>query len=100
MERKMYKWVSVKEAYNRIYREAHFVPTSNMKNNPDSKSYIEQEARKRALAHLDGYDRFQVDSCVKRVKECCPGVSLGDSAALQIIEHLGIFLAEAERENE
>jgi len=94
----MFKWVNVKEAYDRVYREAHFVPSSNFKNDPNSKPMLEQEARKRALAHLDGFDRHQVEGCVKRLKECCPGVYLGDNAALQIIEHLGIFLSEAEHE--
>ena len=92
------KLVNVKEVYDRVYREAGFIPVTTKKNDPNSKPYIEQEARKRALAHLEGYDRFQIDSCIKRMKECCPGVYLGDSAALQIIEHLGIFLSEAEHE--
>lgn len=92
------RWINVKESFDRVYREAGFIPTSNLRNDPDSKAYIEQEARKRALAHLEGYDRFQIDSCIKRMKECCPGVYLGDNAALQILEHLGIFLAEAEHE--
>ena len=91
------KWISVKEAYDRVYRKAGFVPTSNLKNDPNSKSNLEQEARKRALSKLDGKDRVVIDSCVKRMKECCPGVYLGDSAALQILERIGIFLAEAER---
>ena len=93
----MFKWVNVKEAYDRVYREAGFIPVTTKKNDPNSKPYIEQEARKRALAHLEPEDRMQVNSCVKRLKECCPGVYLGDSAALQIIEHIGIFLSEVER---
>ena len=88
---------SVKEAYDRVYRKAGFQPSSNLKGDPNSKTYLEAEARNHALTKLDGQDRRQVDSCVKRLKECCPGVYLGDSAALQIIEHIGIFLAEAER---
>ena len=91
------KWISVKEAYDRVYRKAGFQPSSNLKNDPNSKPMLEQEARKRALSKLDGRDRVMIDSCVKRMKECCPGVYLGDSAALQILEHIGIFLAEAER---
>lgn len=91
------KWISVKEAYDRVYRKAGFVPSSNLKNDPNSKPMLEQEARKKALGSLDSEDRMQVNSCVKRLKECCPGVYLGDSAALQILEHIGIFLAEAER---
>ena len=91
------KWVSVKEAYDRVYRKAGFQPSSNMKNDPNSKPMLEQEARNHALSKLEPEDRYNVNSCVKRLKECCPGVALGDSAALQIIEHLGIFLAEAER---
>ena len=91
------KWVSVKEAYNREYRKANYVPSSNMANDPNSKTYLENEARKKALANLNNYDSYNVNSCVKRLKECCIGVSLGDAAALQIIEHIGIFLNEAER---
>ena len=93
----MFKWVNVKEAYDRMYREAVFIPVTTKKNDPNSKPYIEQEARKRALAHLEPEDRMQVNSCVKRLKECCPGVYLGDSEALQILEHIGIFLSEVER---
>ena len=91
------KWVSVKEAYNREYRMVNYVPSSNMANDQNSKTYLENEARKKVLGSLDSEDRYNVNSCVKRLKECCIGVSLGDAAALQIIEHIGVFLAEAER---
>ena len=91
------KWINVKEAYDRVYRKAGFVPTSNLKNDPNSKSNLEAEARNHALSKLEPEDRYNVNSCVKRLKECCPGVYLGDSAALQILEHLGIFLSEVER---
>ena len=93
----MEKWVSVKDAFDRVYKQSGFIPQSKIPNDPESKVMLEQESRKRALAHLDPADRRQVESCMKRLKETCPGVSLGDSAALQIIEHLGIFFAEAER---
>ena len=89
--------VNVKEAYDRVYRMAGWKPSSNASNDPNSKANIETVARKRALAHLEGPDRRQVESCVKRLKECCVGVMLGDSAALQILEHLGVFLMQAER---
>ena len=91
------RWISVKEAYDREYRRANYVPSSNMANDPNSKTYLENEARKKALTDLNSYDRYNVNSCVKRLKECCIGVSLGDAAALQVIEHIGIFLNEAER---
>lgn len=91
------KNITVKEAYDRIYREAGFIPTSNMSNDPNSKTSIEQESRRRALSALDLQDRQNVNSCVTRMKECCRGVYLGDSAALQILEHIGVFLAEVER---
>ncbi|MBQ6508056.1 MAG: hypothetical protein IJI07_01160 [Flexilinea sp.] len=91
------KNVYVKEAYDRIYREAGFIPTSNMSNDPNSKAAIEQDSRRRALSGLDPKDRVTVVDCVKRMKECCQGVYLGDAAALQILEHIGVFLFEAER---
>jgi len=87
----------VKDAFERVYREEGFIPTSKVSNDPESKVMLEQEARKRALAHLDGKDRAVIESCVKRLKECCPHVSLGDSAALQILEHIGILFSEASR---
>ena len=93
----MNKWISVKEAFDREYRRTGYVPSSNMVNDPNSKAYIENSARKKALMDLDSYDRTNVNSCVKRLKECCQHVSLGDAAALQILEHIGIFLNEAER---
>ena len=84
----------VKEAFDRIYREEGYVPSSNLKSDPNSKPLLEQESRKRALAHLDLHDRIVIESCIDRLKECCPGVALGDSAALMILEHIGIFLSE------
>lgn len=85
----------VKDAFDRVYREEGFVASSRLKSDPNSKPLLEQEARKRALAHLDPHDRIVIDSCVKRLKECRPGVYLGDSAALMILQHIGIFLSEA-----
>jgi len=93
----MDRWVNVKEAFDRVYKECSCVPTSKASNDPESKVMLEQESRKRALAHLEPHDRYEVESCVKRLRECCRGVMLGDSAALQIIEHLGIFFSEAAR---
>ena len=93
----MEKWVSVKDAFDRVYKQEKFIPTSKVSNDPDSKPMLEQESRKRALAHLDIQDRLVVMDCVKRLKETCPGVMLGDSAALQILEHIGVFLMQAER---
>ena len=87
----------VKDAFDRVYREEGFVPTSKAHNDPESKTMLEQEARKRALAHLSVKDRVVIDSCVKRMKEACVSVYLGDSSALQILEHIGIFLSEAGR---
>lgn len=87
----------VKEAFDRVYRETGFKPTSKIPNDPESKVMLEQEARKRALAHLPGKDRAVIDSCAQRLKECSTGAGLGDSAALQILEHLGIFFSEATR---
>ena len=89
--------MNVKEAYDRVYRKAGFQPSSNLKSDPNSKTNLETEARKRALSALEPEDRQQIDGCVKRMKECCVGVYLGDASALQILEHIGIFLAEAER---
>ena len=54
----------------------------------------ERLKRLRTLAHLDLHDRIVIESCIDRLKECCPGVALGDSAALMILEHIGIFLSE------
>ena len=93
----MNKWVSVKNAFDRVYKQSGFTPQSKLPNDPESKVVLEQESRKRALAHPEPSDRYQVEGCVKRLKEVCPGVNLGDSAALQILEHIGIFLMEAER---
>lgn len=93
----MNKWISVKTAFDRVYHQAGFVPQSKIPNDPESKVMLEQESRKRALAHLEPHDRRQVESCVKRLKETCVGVYLGDAAALQILEHIGVFLAEVER---
>ena len=89
--------MNVKEAYDRVYRKAGFTPTSNRSDDTNSKTNLETEARKRALTALEPEDRHQIDGCVKRMKECCVGVYLGDAAALQILEHIGVFLAEAER---
>ena len=93
----MNKWVSVKNAFDRVYKQSGFTPQSKLPNDPESKVVLEQESRKRALAHLEPEDRHQVEGCVKRLKECCVGVYLGDAAALQILEHIGVFLAQAER---
>lgn len=84
----------VKDAFDRVYRETGFKPTSKIPNDPESKVMLEQEARKRALAHLQGKDRAVIDSCAQRLKDCSSHVGLGDSAALQILEHLGIFFLE------
>ena len=89
--------ITVKEAYDRIYHQAGFVASSERANDPNSKTMIEQESRRRALSELDPKDRAVVVDCVTRMKQCCPGVMLGDSAALQILEHLGVFLMQAER---
>ena len=89
--------ITAKEAYDRIYREAGFTPTSNRSDDPNSKPALEQDSRRRALSALEPEDRNRVNGCVKRLKECCVGVYLGDAAALQILEHIGVFLAEAER---
>lgn len=90
--------ITAKEAYDRIYREAGFTPTSNRSDDPTSKPALEQDSRRRALSELEPRDRVVVVDCVKRLKECCVGVYLGDAAALQILEHIGVFLAEAEHE--
>ena len=89
--------MNVKEAYDRVYRKAGFVPSSNLKSDPNSKTNLETEARRRALSALEPKDRHQVEDCVKRMKECCVGVYLGDAAALQILEHIGVFLMQADR---
>lgn len=93
----MYEWVSVKEKIDKVYKEARFVPTSNLKSDPNSKPNLESEARRRALTSLELEDRVVIESCVESIKERCYGVRIGDMAALQILEHLGIFLSEVQK---
>ena len=67
-----------------------------MKNDPEGKYIMEQESRKRALAHISLEDRKMIDSCRKRLGD----VGIGESSALQILAHLGIFLSASRSNSE
>ena len=89
--------MTVKEKIDKVYKDAKFVSSSNLRSDPNSRPSLEAEARLRALESLEPKDRKEIESCVDRLKLCCYGAKIGDSAALQILEHLGIFLSEVER---
>lgn len=86
----------VKFAFDRVYKEEGFVPTSKVSKDPWSRSVLEREARKRALACMSSKDRILIEGCAERLKDCCRETQLGDTAAMQILAHLGVFLLEAE----
>ena len=93
-------YTRVKHVIDAVYAESGFRPASKESNDPESKYVLEQEARKRALAHLDPQDRNRINSCTKCLKDRARGTYLGDSAALQVLMHLGIFLSRAGKNQE
>ena len=82
-----------KDIIDAIYQEACYVESRTDSNDPNSKRVMEQESRKRALAHMGVKDRIMIEGCATRLKEAA---GIGDSSAMQILMHLGIILSERE----
>ena len=88
--------IRVNDVLEELYREHGYV-TIKDKGDTDSRYYLEQEARKRALAHLDPEDRKMIEACAAALKISMSGNYAGKGTVLQIIEHIGIFLAASSK---
>ena len=82
----------VRDAFSDIYLEAKIIPSSKS-NDPDSQYELESQSFERGLRALDPEDRAQVNKMIDELSKRL-GRGSGKGTAMQIIAHMGIFLAE------
>lgn len=83
----------VQDALDKIYKEHGYTHTTG---DPEAETaaYIEGVAINKAMRNLEPGDRRRIEGYRANLIEALKGTQFGDRAALQVLSHLGIFLAK------
>ena len=90
--------VFVGERFNQIFAEHGYNPRTAVEAT-EKQAALEQAAVRAALRDLDAWDQRNVLEAVEKLKWECKGVAFGDTAAMQVICRVGIFLSMADEES-